>query len=118
MNMNLHFNAAPFPPLCARYEGGENDQRLLAVWTFVSGLIGGGENSHTISKDIARLYDYKGILVVGLRSTLPDHVMALFRRAWEEVGCEMAENVEFLHVSTDEWKEHWGSRRFKSDWVP
>ena len=58
----------PNTPPCARYEGGENNARLTQVWTYVAGLVGGGRKADDLSKAIARLYDYKGSLIVATRS--------------------------------------------------
>ena len=116
--MEISYYSAPNSPPCARYEGGENDQRLLAVWTFVSGLVGGGSNAREIAAKIARVYDYKGQLVVALRHPLTPHIEGLFRYGWEMVGNEPQQNAEFLDVKSEEWERYWNSRRFESNWAP
>jgi hypothetical protein len=117
-SVDSQYYSAPHSPPCARYEGGEDDQRLLAVWTFVSGLIGGGENAVGISANVARLFDYKGQLVVAIRQPLLPHIEGLFRYAWEVVGNEPSENVEFVDVLSAAWNGCWSGRRFESDWKP
>lgn len=116
--MDAHYYSAPNAPPCARYEGGEGDQRLLSVWTFVSGLVGGGENAAGISANVARLFDYKGQLVVAVRQPIQPHVEGLFRYAWEVVGCEPPENTEFVDVRSADWDRYWSGRRFESNWKP
>lgn len=110
--------AHPTTPPCARYEGGEEDDRLIKVWTFVAGLVGGGANARDIGRKVARLYDYKGALIVATREKLSPHVEELFRHAWAEIGCEPEENVEFHDVRSRQWAHLWESRRFDSDWRP
>jgi hypothetical protein len=109
---------APHAPPCARYEGGENDNRLLAVWTYVAGLLGGEAAARKLSEDVARLYDYKGQLVVACRRTLAEAAQSSFRIAWVEVGCELSDNVEFCDVQSADWEKYWRNRRFESDWTP
>ena len=116
--MDQPIYSPPSTPPCARYEGGENDQRLIIVWTYVAGLVGGGANAEDLGKKVARLYDYKGSLIVATRDSLPAYIEALFRGAWVTIGHEIEENVEFLHVRSDRWESLWGSRRFDSDWQP
>ena len=118
--MDEHIYALSNTPPCARYEGGENDDRLIKVWTYVAGLVGGGSKADELGRKVARLYDYKGLLVVATRSRLPARVEALFRDAWATVGLgrEVPEQVEFLDVQSDRWELLWGSRRFESDWRP
>lgn len=118
--MDEHNYALSNTPPCARYEGGENDDRLIKVWTYVAGLVGGGSNADELGQKVARLYDYKGSLVVATRNRLPAHVEALFRHAWATggLGCEIEEHVEFHDVQSDKWKQLWDSRRFESDWRP
>jgi len=106
-----------FPP-CARYEGGENDDRLWRVWAYVAGLLGGGANAKEVRKKIARLYDYKGTLVVALYGDLPPYIEATIRRAWAEIAYEVEENTEFVSVASSDWNTYWNSRRFDSDWEP
>jgi hypothetical protein len=108
---NLFFNRPP----CARYEGGENDARLNNVWHFVAGLAFG--KSEAIGRDlrVARLYDFKGFLIVGTRYSLTPYYEHLFRIAWSEAG-EVFDHVEFLDVHSERWKVLWGRRRFESDW--
>jgi len=110
--------AHPSTPPCARYEGGEEDDRLIKVWTFVAGLVGGGANAQELGRQVARLYDYKGALIVATREKLTLHVEGLFRLAWAEIGREFEENVEFHDVHSRAWERLWGSRRFDSDWQP
>jgi len=103
-------------PPCSRYEGGESNVRLIKVWVYVAGLIGGDIKAKYLSQKIARLYDYKGTLVVATHRNLSKKVEALFRKAWLEVGCEFEDNVEFCGVRDDRWKLLWDCRRFESDW--
>ena len=116
--MNLPLYSPPSTQPCARYEGGENDQRLISVWIYVAGLIGGSADAEDLGKKVARLYDYKGSLIVATRDSLSIDVEAFFRCAWVTIGKETKENVEFLPVRSDRWKSLWGSRRFESDWQP
>lgn len=105
-------------PPCARYEGGEYNGRLVKVWTYVAGLVGGVPYVGFLSQDIARLYDYKGLLVIATHIKLTPHIEALFRKAWVEVGCEFDDQVEFVSVRSERWKLLWSLRRFESDWRP
>ena len=120
VDTNLPWEIAAFAlqntPPCARYEGGENDARLIAVWTYVAGLVGGGLKADNLSRKVARLYDYKGALIVATRRKLEPYVEALFRKAWSELGKENEEDVEFPNVQSRDWERYWVSRRFKSDW--
>jgi hypothetical protein len=116
--MEERYNIPSSTPPCARYEGGEDDDRVTRVWIYVAGLVGGGANARELSGQIARLYDYKGSLIVAVRDGLPPDVEAFFRCAWEEIGHEPGELVEFLDVNSSEWQMYWGSRRFESDWQP
>ena len=45
-------------------------------------------------------------------------VKAHFRHAWEVVGKEPQDNVQFHDVGSQEWKSLWDARRFESDWKP
>lgn len=110
--------AAPSAPPCSRYEGGENDQRLLAVWTYVVGLAGGTECAALMKWDIARIHDHKGQLVVATKRPLGRVVEHFFRTAWKVVGHEPEENVEFLGADSTGWEDYWAGRRFNSDWEP
>ena len=105
-------------PPCARYEGGENNDRLIKVWTYVAGHKGGYPLANLLSKKIARLYDYKGLLVVATYVGLPAPVEELFRKAWVDVGREFEDQVEFLNVRSARWEQLWSHRRFESDWRP
>ena len=116
--MDEHIYALSNTPPSAHYEGGVNDSRLIQVWTYVAGLVGGRPKADELGRKIARLYDYKGLLVVATRSRLPARVEAFFREAWATVGREFEEQVEFHDVQSDRWECLWGSRRFKSDWHP
>jgi hypothetical protein len=55
----------PRPP-CCRYENPKNaddgDERVIAVWAYAMGLLGGSDLADLNAK-IARLYDYTGTLV-------------------------------------------------------
>lgn len=108
-------------PPCSRYENKENtddgEERVIAVWAYAMGLLGGSRLSDFVEK-IARLHDHKGTLVVATRSELPEDCRWAFRRAWEEIGCEIGSNVEFLDITSDEWRGYWSSRRFESNWTP
>lgn len=103
---------------CARYEGGENDGRVSAVFAFALGLIGTENIAAEIGSYVARVFDYKGDLVIATRKPLPASWKWAFRRAWEEAGYEVAENVHFLPVTSAEWEHYWAGRRFASDWRP
>ena len=105
-------------PPCARYEGGENNERLIRVWIYVTGLLGGSPKADELSQRVARLYDYKGDLIVAVRKELVPHIEAFFRKAWSEVGREFEEHVEFLNVDSERWDQLWRNRRFESDWQP
>ncbi len=104
-------------PPCARYEGGEDNARLIAVWAYVAGLVGGIHKADELSHKVARLYDYKGFLIVATRTGLNTNSEGLFRNAWSTVG-EFEEHVEILDVWSERWKHLWTSRRFGSDWRP
>ena len=114
--MDRPVNTLKATPPCARYEGGENDERLNRVWIFVAGLIGGGANAEELGHKVARLYDYKGLLVVATRENIPQYVEELFRHAWAKIGWEPDDQVEFVDVNSDRWASLWASRRFDSDW--
>lgn len=101
---------------CARYEGGENDGRVSAVFAYALGLIGADVSK--IKDHVARVYDYKGDLVLATRKPLPAAWEDAFRRAWEQVGREVAGNVYFPPVTSAEWDRYWRGRRFDSDWRP
>jgi hypothetical protein len=105
-------------PMVARYEGGENDQRLLAVWQFVACITTHERTFKQLRRKIARLFDYKGELIVATRSALTKDEERLFRLAWWEVGNEAYENVQFHEVYSSDWECYWNSRRFESDWRP
>ena len=106
----------PNTPPCARYEGGENNDRLTKVWTYVVGLVGGDFRAKELGRSVARIYDYKGLLVIATRIKLTPYEEALFRKAWVEVGCEFADQVEFADVRSERWEQLWNLRRFESDW--
>ena len=114
---DLGHTLSPTPP-CARYEGGENNDRLIRVWIYAAGLAGGGQKAAALGEKIARLYDYKGELVIATREDLSPDERSLFGRAWAEIGSEPAENVEFCDVRSETWERLWGAHRFASDWQP
>ena len=70
-------------PPCSRYENPENaddgEERVIGVWAYAMGLLGGAQQDSFNAK-IARLYDYKGTLVVALRGDLPEDCRWAFRR--------------------------------------
>ncbi|MGN6534308.1 MAG: hypothetical protein ACTHKQ_01085 [Mesorhizobium sp.] len=103
---------------CARYEGGEGEERVCAVFAYALGLIGTDGILKEIGGYVARVYDYKGDLIIATRKQLPASWRMAFKRAWAEMGNEPAENVQFLPVTSDDWDQYWGSRRFDSDWEP
>jgi hypothetical protein len=105
-------------PPCARYEGGEDDRRVSNVWHYVAGLLGGGAKADELSELIARLFDYKGELVIATRNPLPANIKQMFRQAWEYVGSEPPEHVYFFDVSSSDWATYWACRRFESNWMP
>lgn len=119
--LDENFDAVParlnIPP-CARYEGGENNGRLIKVWLYVAGIVGGGPGADELSNKVARLFDYKGLLVVCTRDKLSTNVEAHFRNAWVEVGHEFEEHVEFADARSDRWERLWNGHRFESDWSP
>lgn len=105
-----HYSA----PVCLRYESdGEEDRRVLLVWAIACGLVGGGEAAGDMTAQIACLYDHKGILFVVLHDgeTLR-WIEPHLRKAWECMGGEVADNVEFVALSSDHWRSVWNSRRF------
>lgn len=108
-------------PPCSRYENKDNsddgDERVVAVWAFTMGLLG-GLRLEDFGETIARLHDHKGTLVVATRRELPEDCRWAFRRAWEVIGSEPGENVEFIDVNSSEWRGCWGARRFESNWTP
>src|SRR5258708_20937968 len=112
--MDWSLNAPP----CARYEGGEDDDRLIKIWLFVAGLVGGGANMTHMGRQVARLYDYKGSLIVATRERLPARVEAMFRYAWSELGNETEEAVQFHDAASADWATLWGLRRFQIDSRP
>jgi hypothetical protein len=105
-------------PMAARYEGGENDQRLLDVYQFVAVIAAHEGTFERLRRKIARLYDYKGELIVATHSALTKDEEHLFRFAWEEIGCEIYGNVFFCDVYSSDWNGYWYSKRFESDWRP
>jgi hypothetical protein len=105
-------------PPCARYNVGENNDRLIKVWIYVAGLIGGVVEANELARKVARLYDYKGFLVVATREKFPARVEVMFRKAWAEIGHEFEDHVEFNDVHSDRWELLWGSRQFESDRQP
>lgn len=115
INLNAPYYVLSSTPPCVHYEGGENCERLIRVWTYVAGLVGGGFNADDLGRKVVRLYDHKGFLFVVTHSRLTSRVEAVFRDAWVTVGREFEEQVEFLPVYSDRWKCIWGRRRFESD---
>lgn len=103
-------------PPCARYEGGENNERLIKVWDHVTGNPLAGHDITRLTEHVARLYDHKGFLFIVTRRDLPECIKALFRHAWATVGREFAEHVEFNDVRSNRWRQIWACRRFESDW--
>lgn len=103
----------PRPP-CSRYEGGEDNTRLIKVWDYVTGLL--GHDATHLATAVARLHDHKGELFIVTRRNLPERFKAIFRHAWAKVGHEFAERVEFNDVRSNRWRQIWACRRFESDW--
>lgn len=97
---------------CSRYEGGEGEARVCAVFAYALGLIGTEGIIKLISNYIDRVHDHKGDLVVATKKDLPASWQMSSRRAWVEVGYEVSSNVHFLPVTSKGWEDYWASRRF------
>ena len=107
-------------PYCIRYEDNPSD-RVLMVWAFACGLLGGGAKVNAFTRSIKYLYDYKGTLYVAWSEAEPDasyrhdrdHIFRrVLREAWEDMGNEPAECVQFVALGSDDWLTVWESRRF------
>ncbi|KAB0680306.1 hypothetical protein [Aureimonas leprariae] len=102
---------------CMRYEGGE-DERLCVVLAYALGLIGTRHIVTEASRSIAKIYTYRGELVVATNQPLPASWRMAFERAWEEVGYEPADSVSFVNVDASEWDGFWRHRSFDGDARP
>lgn len=101
-----------FSPPCSHYEFGEGSDRVERIWIYVSGRVGGGVHSNKLGRKLTRLHDHKGDLFVVSWEPLTIGEQHVFREAWEMIGRELSENVEFVPPTSEHWNRIWNSRRF------
>jgi hypothetical protein len=93
------------------YADDETDHRVTAVLFYAAGMARHHIPPEILFDRIERLYDRKGSLYVVCWKPLGDDVEYCFRKAWEEIGNEPAENVTFRLHGDDEF-DVWPKRRF------
>jgi hypothetical protein len=87
------------------------------TFVFAMGMLYGLGGARDMPERIARMHDHKGCLGVACWRPLTANMTIAIRRAWEEVGMEAGENVDFIPVGSEAWDYYWPSR-FPSNWTP
>lgn len=107
---NDEFSPCRLPP-CSRYDEGEENPRLIATFFYAAGM-GNPDMLNDLRAKIARLHDHKGLLFVVYKAPLVPIEQWVLSCAWEEVGAEPKENIEFIAETDSKWISVWDSRRF------
>lgn len=80
---------------------GFGDERLMSVHLFTAGAVREAFPSafgSELNDNVLRLHDHEGVLTVFTDGPIPKRMKEIFREAWEVVGEESKENVEFVDV--------------------
>ena len=92
-------STTPYTNICY---GHEDSARLSLAWAHFTGLVGGGSKAEELGQNIAALFEIKGDLVVLTRKSLSADIETLFCRAWDTVGGEKGQQVEFFDEKSDQ----------------
>ena len=99
---NISTNTKSTTPYTNFYYGNKDSARLSLAWAHATGLVGGGSKAEELGQNIAALFETKGDLVVLTRKSLSADVETLFCRAWDTVGGEKGQLVEFRDEKSDQ----------------
>ena len=79
----------------------DNNSRIVRLASVVGYLYGLSVMQTAWLSKIKRLHDHKGVLEVHCSMELTSEEKIMIGKAWEDIGCEIFENVEYETIRSE-----------------